>query len=476
MSRSGDIPGLSTGLVQACDDPDLFGVELTPEQRHLLEAVEAGLLLHVWALGRRSGKTLLAVLVALWSCLLRPELRAHVRGRERIYAAAAATNRRQSSIFVALARSVVEGSPLLSGLVDSVSDDEIVFRNRSVLAAFPCTSRGSRGWPIACLLLDEAAHMLDTNGNQAAEPLYRALVPSTAQFGQDARVIVASSPFGVDGFFAELFRTVEAGDLPSATCSRAGTLRMRPGFAEAALEIERRRDPDGFASEYGAEFVPAGGSYLDAARVAAAVARSSELPPGEVEDPEAAIDLGFVSDATALAIVGRDRENPDRQRLVLARSWRPDLGPLGFAPTLDEIADVCHEHGVRHLYTDQFSATAAVEHLGRCGIRATVIPTTPASKSEMFASLKTRLYGGELELYEQPDLLSELHRIETVTTPGSATVRIRRFGSSHGDLAVALATACSKVRTGRRPQYGSGVARGEIEGIVPMGAGLLDSY
>jgi phage terminase large subunit-like protein len=460
---------LTAGLLDACDAEQLFGVTLTPLQRRLLEQVEAGGLLHVWALGRRSGKTLLAALVALWTCLLRPELREHIRQRERLYAVAVATNIRQARIFVAQAHSVVESSPLLAGVVESATEDEIRFANRTVLSAFPCTSRGGRGWPIACVLLDEAAHQLDTDGNQAAEPVYRALVPSTAQFGNDARVIVASTPFGIDGFFSDLFHSIEKGHLDGAVCAQAATLDMRPDFPATALDLEQRRDPEGFRAEYGAEFVAAGGAFLDANMIAAAVQRKEELCPGEVDDPEAAIDLGFVSDSTGLAIVGRDRDNPDRQRLVLARAWKPDLGPLGFGPTLDNVADVCLEHGVRHLFADQFSSQAAVEHLARRGIRATVVPTTAASKSEAFASLKTRIYGGGLELYEQPELLAELNRLETVTTPGQATVRIRRLGSSHGDLATAVALASAHVRTGMRVR-GWSYAKGNIADYVYVGA------
>jgi hypothetical protein len=449
MVRAAQQDPPSAGLVAACESPELFGVELTPKQRQLLAAVEAGLLLHLWALGRRSGKTLLGALVALWLLLLRPDLREHVRTRERIFAVCVATNARQARLFVEAARTIVEGSPLLAPLVVSVTEDEIVFKNRGVLAAFPCTSRGGRGWPIAYLLLDEAAHFLDTDGNASAEPVFRSLVPSTAQFGDAARVIVSSSPFGTEGFFAETFRAVEQGELPGCLAQHS-TLDMRPGFASAALALERKRDPEGFRSEYMAEFVPAGGAYLDAGRIADAVGREHELRPGEVVEAVAAADLAFVSDASALCIVGRDRERPERLRLVLARSWKPEA-KLGFGGTLDEIAHLCRAYGVTRIHIDQFSATAATEHLARHGIHSTTTPTSAASKSEMFASLKTRLYGGGLDLYQQPDLLAELRRIETVTTPGQANVRIRRLGTSHGDLATALALACSQFGSVRRP-------------------------
>jgi hypothetical protein len=465
----GAAPALpQAGLVEACDNSELFGVELTPRQRELLAEVEAGDLLHVWALGRRAGKTLLAALIGLHFCLFRDDLAACVRRRERRYAVAVATNQRQARLFVAAARSVAESSPMLAGMVKSSTDDELVFRNGTALSAFPCTSRGGRGWPVMCLLLDEAAHMLDGDSNPAAENVYRSLAPSVAQFGSDARVLVASSPFGVDGFFADLFGIVEKGDLPDATFAQHSTLAMRPGFASAALELERRRDPDGFRAEYLAEFVAAGGAFLDPGRVQDAVARNVELRPGQVVSPLAAVDLGFVRDSSALVIVGRDRKQSERLRMVLARTWSPKVGPLGFGPTLDEIADVCIAHGVGRVLCDQFAATPAVEHLTRRGLSATSVATTAQSKSEMFTSLKTRIYGGSLELRDDPELLAELRRIETVTTPGAATVRIRRLGSSHGDLVTALALACSRFHDRARGRMRSYVPQGRIDTHRPV--------
>ena len=452
------------GLVEACDDERLFGVELTARQRALLAELEAGGLLHVWALGRRSGKTLLSTLVALWFCTLRPDLARFTRRRERRYAVTVATNARQARINVRQAREVIENSPFLSKLVDSVTDDEITFKLTTSLAAFPCTSRGGRGWPVMFVAMDEAAHFVDGDGNQAAEPVFRALAPSVAQFGDQARLVVASSPYGVDGWFADLFGTVEKGDLESACCAQAGTLAMRPDLATAALELERARDPEAFRAEYEAEFVAAGGAFMDAGRVAEAVGRSGELAAGSVSDPVAAVDLAFTSDSSALCIVGRDKADGRRLRLVLARSWSPQPGrPLSFSGVLDEIADVCLAHGVRRVLTDQFNAASAREHLERRGLQALVVTTTASSKSAAFADLKARLYEGRLELYDHEGLLAELRRVETATTPGQATIRIRRLGASHGDLATALALACSRLREPPK-RARTFVARGRIPG------------
>src|SRR5215207_2355982 len=107
-------PTLRSGLAAACDDRRLFGFVLWPRQRELLAALEQGPRLHLWALGRRSGKTTMAALACLWDCTLRPELEARTRPGETRYAVAVATNLARARLIVAAARSVVERSPALA--------------------------------------------------------------------------------------------------------------------------------------------------------------------------------------------------------------------------------------------------------------------------------------------------------------------------------------------------------------------------
>ena len=158
-------------------------------------------------LGRRSprAKTTSAAYVGLWWCLLRPELVSRLRPGERGYAVAIATNLRQARLLIGAARAIVERSPLLAPLVESATEDEITFLNGTAFAAFPCTSRGGRGWPI--FAARRAGALRRHRGpNIAAETVYRALLPATAQFGDEARVIASSTPWGSDGLFAELYR------------------------------------------------------------------------------------------------------------------------------------------------------------------------------------------------------------------------------------------------------------------------------
>lgn len=454
--------------MQACDDPQLLAFPLWPKQRELLADVEAGPRLHVWALGRRSSKSTMGALVGLWSCLLRPELLEHLRPGERGYAVAVATNRRQARLILRAAASIVERSPLLAPLVEAVTDDEIRFANGTAFAAFPCTARGGRGWPVMTLVLDEAAHFVDTEGNSAAEQVWQALVPSTLQFGADARVIVSSTPWGQEGLFASLFQQARSGELADAVAHHAATVDANPTISAEALAAEESRDPESFRSEYLAEFVGGGASFLQPERIEEAVTLPGELLPEQASGWVAGLDPAFSSDPFGLALVGRDLT--DRRRLVLglARAWRPSKRrPEAFEErrevedaVLAEVAAVCLRYGARAV-TDQYAAPAVVARLRSYGLSVRTVPMTASSKTAAFLELRAQLGAGALALYEHRDLLMELRRLRTRYAAGSAAVVNPRVGGSHGDLAQSLALAVFA----SRGAYGQRSVGGDGEGL-----------
>jgi hypothetical protein len=444
---------MRVGLLDACRDRQLLGGELVlwPRQAELLADVESGPRLHVWALGRRSSKTTTAAIVGLWDCLLRPELDAMVRPGERRHAVAVATNLRQARLFVQAALSIVARSPLLASLVESTTEDEISFANGSALSAFPCTSRGARGWPISTLLFDEFAHFYsETDGPQTADRVLEALLPSTAQFGLSARVIVSSTPFGQGNLFADLFRRASAGELADAVAHHATTAEMNPTVDPAFLVAERARDPEGFRQEYEADFLAGGAAFLDPVGLADAVLDRPPLEPEQGRGWVAGLDPAFSSDPFGLAIVGRPLAHVDRDRIVLglARRWRPsrskprslEEGRALEDAVLAEVADECLRYKAT-VVTDQYRAAGVVDYLRRRGLSVRAVQMTASSKTEAFSALRAQLQRSALELYEEPVMLAELRRLRTRYTAGRATVENPRAGDSHGDIAQALALA-----------------------------------
>lgn len=443
------------GLVEACDDVDLFGIPLWPKQRELLAEIGAGPRVQVLALGRRASKTTMMALVGLWCCLLRPQLRLPLRPGECGYAIGVATTLKQAELMVAAARSIVERSPMLAGMVDASTRSEIRFTNGTAFTAFPCTSRGGRGWPVFALLMDEVAHFLDTDGNSAAENVWQAFVPATAQFGDDARIIVSSTPWGSTGLFADLYGQAVAGEIPAARAHHATSVEVNPTLTVDFLEQERLvLGADQYAAEYLADFVAGGGAFLDADQIRAAVVDRPPLDPSAATSWVAGLDPAFSSDPFGLAIVGRDN---DRQKLVLglSRRWLPQGGDGSFEGTratqdavLDEVAEECLRFNAT-VVTDQHLAPAVTDRLRRAGLSITVEPMTATSKTAAFSELRARLSAGALELYSERQLLDELRRLRSKFTAGQASVLNPRMGDSHGDLAQALALAVWKHRSWR---------------------------
>ncbi len=336
---------------------------------------------------------------------------------------------------------------MLSEMVEAVTEDEIAFSNDMTLSAFPCSSRAGRGWPIFALALDEAAHLMtETEGFQAGARVLEALMPATAQFGRDARVIISSTPYGSDGFFPAMFEQAASGELPDAIAQQASTAEANPMIDPGFLEAERARDPDGFAGEYEAQFVGSGSNYLDATRVDAALAERGELEPSACARWIAGLDPAFSSDPFGLAIVGLDPDGSGRLRLGLARSWKPRKGATfddrreHEDRVLGEVAEVVRAY-CGQVVTDQFAAPAILDRLRREGLSVEMIPMGPGTKTSAYQELRSRLYLESLELYHEPGLIAELKRLRSKFTAGQAAVVNPRVNGSHGDMAQALALA-----------------------------------
>ena len=249
---------------------------------------------------------------------------------------------------------------MLAGLLAGQTENELRFElpsgAKTCLRAFPCSSRGGRGWPISCLVQDESAHFLtESDGDRTSDRIWSALTPSTAQFGDLARIIVSSTPYGESGLFATLFDRASKGEIEDAVATHLTTAEVNPTIGETFLAQEQGRDPDSFTSEYLARFVGSGDTFIDFERVAllgAPVAR-----PEDAQSWVAGLNPAFSKDPFGLALVGRTADG----RLVVGPVLA--IQPEGeFSGPVDEIARVAREYGARCV-TDQFSQAAVVERL-----------------------------------------------------------------------------------------------------------------
>jgi hypothetical protein len=439
------------GLLEACRDPSLIGVTPWPRQAEILAQIDSGMYREiVLALGRRSGKSLMAAVVGLHDAAFR-DLTAYLRPGERRHVIVVAASREQAGVILQYVRELVAGSLLLREAVESDVEDAVTIRQPATgaivaIRTLPCSSRAGRGHAISTLICDELAFWIsEGEGPAIADRVYGSLTPSLAQFQAAGRIICISTPWGLSNLFAKLFERATSGQHPDMLAVTAPTWEMNPTLTQAFFDSERAKDPELFRGEYGAEFLASGAMFLDYERVMAAVdCDRFELPPGEVIAPIAAFDASFARDPAALAIVGRVRDVRNRLRLALVRYWRPTEGELGFTALLEEVARICLDHGVHRIVVDQFCSVPVREFLRGRGVFAEERTMSATSKTAIFGALKSRLYSGGLELYGHAELLSELGRVEAHYGTGGGTIRLPRTGNSHCDMAMAVAMAVAE--------------------------------
>jgi hypothetical protein len=394
---------------------------------------------------------------------LRPQLAKYLRPGERRYCVGIATNLRQSRLLLDAARVIVRASPLLSSLLQGETDEELHFPGATIIA-LPATARGIRGLAVSSVVFDEMAHMLDADSNQAAEPLWRALVPATAQFGDESRIVACSTPWGTGGVFHELYAKAESGELEDGHAEHATTAQANPTIGPDFLRREFERDPTAYAGEYEARFVESGGAFIDSQRIAECVGRSG-LGRLDILDPILGVDLGFTSDPAACVVVGKDTESRDRLAVARCFKWEPqksrsfeerrhaedallgNICEVAFAYAYDP-ARACP------VVLDQHLSAPVSSYFRKRGVPVKVLGLNATTKSLAFEELRARIHGRSIELPDDHELLAELRGLRAQFKAGSSSVVTPRTSRGHSDLAVACALATYECRhVGVSEQY-----------------------
>jgi phage terminase large subunit-like protein len=448
------------GLVEAAEDPRLFGLELSARQRDFLRTVEA----HgttIGCCGRQSGKTLLSAVAATHNALLRPDID-HAAGGSARHIISIANSKEQASILLAYVREFTERAPMLRRRVVQQRDDRVSFSNGVTIVAAPCTDRLTRGLRASLIVLDEAGWFIDgTDGPRTLERIYAALRPSLITFGKLGRTVVVSTP-GEASYFQRLHAMAETGELgDSAAAFSAPTILMNPTVDATYLEAERAALGEAaYRMEFEAEFVAGGASaFFDEDLVRSVVGAYTELPASEGVGWVLGFDASFSSDPSGIAVVGRRKD--DRNALVCAHveRWQPrrtrkERRAAKSAEekrevedvVLDRVARLSGQYGDAAVIADQHLSQVVRDGLKRRGVSQVVVQRwSGASVTEAFRALRSLMLADKISLPDDDNLTAELLRIRQRVRSGSLAIEIPRTTTSHCDVAVSVAAAVLRI-------------------------------
>ncbi len=406
-------------ITKFASDPNLLGLQLWPKQAEILEEFWQGNYgIGVWALGRRSGKTVMSAVVAAYAAtMLADEYKRCLRPGERFYVVSVANTIDQARLALQGVKDLINGSPILKPLISRETSDTLELTNGAIFKALPTSSRSGRGMSCPLVIFDELSHAVDTEGgNASGSSLYQALSPSVAQFGRLGKILMLSSPWTQAGIFWELFKQANSGQFEHMQVVNLPTWTVNPTISREWLEREKSRDPELFAVEYGANFSQSLAAFIDPTLVDAAINYDrGPLPPLPNFQGRYYLSLdparGGRDDYTACII------HLDGDRLVLDKwhefkpSWQDGKKTqVAIAEVEDWILEHHELYGFAQVVLDQYNSQSSIQRL-RGQIPIEELTWTAPTKTKAFSKLRELFNAQNVELYPHPKGIQQLKNL-----------------------------------------------------------------
>lgn len=408
------------------------GVSLYPGQAAALdEYYRSGKQNWLLLAGRRGGKSLISDLIALYEAivqdftdLLRPGEERHI-----LIVSVRADN---AALHIRSITQLLRHSKRLRGLIKTEMQDRLELTNGVTILSLPASARAGRGYGASTLILDEAAFFQDTAGNASADSVYTALEPTTATYGNRARIVITTSVGARVGLVYDIYS--RADELEDWFVTKATSRELNPRISERTVSAALRKDAEAGAAEYLSEFRDPCEAFL------ASEAIDQAIDPSLREASQAdgkktyvmAIDPALMTDRYGFAIAHRFENT-----IILdyVRALKPPVDPNQAEELLLELNKKFHPY---RIYCDTASTT---ERLRGKLPTLTYSPFTRPLKLKIYGSLKEALNLGHLVLYNHPELIEELKALQIRNGNDIAAPKAGRV--KHDDLADCLALVVS---------------------------------
>lgn len=317
----------------------------------------------------------------------------------------------------------------------------------TIISSFKSSiAKGLRGRGVICVILDEIAFFLDT-GTSSAEKIYKAIVPSTAQFSpkdpqnrlnpigpSDGRVILISSPDAKDGFFYRKYQQAMSGSraADNTLVIQAPTWEVNPTISPEYYEVEYHKDPRAFMTEHGAEFSDRVRGWIEESRDLDECIDPDLRPqirgaPREIHF--AGLDLGLTNDGTSISlskIAHGKVELAYHEIWYAGKSWK-DSNPhletpltqycltlqhrkrLDFTEIADWILALSKKFYIHKGVFDQWTGIVFEQELHKRGLSQFEMRNFYAvDSSNAYQNFKMFMYNKQISLYDYPKYTSEI--------------------------------------------------------------------
>lgn len=442
-------------------------------------------------IGRRGGKTTISAMLALY-CAVRTNWKPYLTKTPAATVAILSHTKELSEEILEIIRGLVEESPVLRRLQDPTKKDTQTTFNLKVPFAEPgkdgkpklvwsrvqikvgaASKRTIRGRAICAMLCDEIAFWnLDENAKERDDDILRAARPSLLQFKDKSLLIKLSSPGIKQGvLYNEWLKRHEMPD--SYVTFKAPSWVWNTILDEAAFKEEYEVDPQGFATEFRADFVDSISNFILPEFVDLCTVRGvTFLPPDDRKGAEvtysAAIDAAFKGDRFAFTLLGQDGKTGKVKQYVI-HTWEGSRkAPVKAHDVAQFIRNVCKQYRIARVHADQYAFQPLREIFAEYGITLEENPFSNQYKRKIYFNLKKLVHNQQIDLLDHEIQRNEVKQLQVEQT-ATGMVRIGHPPGGKDDCADCTAIAAFKLAE----LAGTGLSDvGEIAGSAQTDYGI----
>ncbi len=383
--------------------------------------------------GRRSGKSLIASLIAVYMATLRDYREVLNAGEVGVVMILGADRKQCRTIFNYIVAFLE--APLLRSLVVAKRKESIDLCNGIRIEIHTSNYKSVRGVTLICAICDELAFWSDENSANPDVEIVRALVPSMITI-PGALLLGISSPYAKTGQLYNMYRE-NFGKPSDVLVWQGDSLSMNPTLPAKVVERALDRDRAAASAEYLAVFRDDIGGFLSVEEIERVIVPGRTLLPCiSGQQYRAFCDpSGGRSDSMCLAIAHAEAE---RAVLDLLREIRAPFSP---EEAVREFGKLLKAYHISEVHGDRYSAQWVTEAFERYGIR--YLPSEK-NRSELYLEFLPALTSGQIELLDDQRMKLQFVGLQRRTS-GAGRDAVDHPVGSHDDLSNATAGAVCQI-------------------------------
>lgn len=406
--------------------------------------------------GRRAGKTTISAILAIY-CAISTNWKPYLRKHPFATVLILSHSREFSDEVLEVIRTFIEDSLILTRLINKDKRNTSSTMNLTTPWILPtreiewsrvqikvgaASSKTTRGVAACAALCDEIAYWnLDENMKETDYKILKAVRPALKQFGSKALLIKLSSPGIKQGVLHQEHKDWKEGVLPASyAVFKAPSWMMNNILPKEEFIEEWKLDPDGFDTEYRANFADSLSNFIMPEFIDMAVMKGVTFNPPEDKKVavtyKAAIDAAFKNDAFTFSITGIVE---GRVKQFVSKGWKGTRQkPVSAYEVAEYIKTVTKQYGVDTVAADQYAYQPLREIFDRYGVTLEEYPFTPALKKKIYYNLKKLVHSQQIDLLDNPIQSKELKELMVEQTP-SGNIKIGHPQAGSDDYADSLA-------------------------------------